>query len=249
VIIIPNIDEQIALENYVREQKEKGYTDEELREELRKAGWDRKLIEEVLKITGKGSDALSGIEKFAKYDKYIHDDETITSVYNIASTKLILTNERLIIVKRFPISQVKMDLKDVEYVEYFTDIKWRSLWISFGCIFGFMFIYMFHEALTLQIRNVLPFLTPALDKKILFRYNILSFLISMTLLGFFVFYGLRFMDSLFGRLRIMIKNQAPVDIVTVLARPVEDFIKEMETLEKNLVKNIRTKNAEKNKNK
>lgn len=233
MIYIPNVDEQIALENYVREQRLKGYKNEELRVELRKVGWDKKFIEEILKNTKSESSDLIGLNKYAKYDKYIKDDEIIKSVYSISTTKLILTNERLIVIKFFPKVQIKIDYKNIEYVEYFTNIYWRYLFISLGCIFAFLFIFSFHDNLSVQLQNLVPFLAPILTKKVISQYNIFSFILSIVFICSFLIIGWKFVDSLFGRLRITIKDQAPVDIISKLTTQVQSFIKEMETLEAN----------------
>lgn len=233
MVCIVSVDDQIALENYVREQKEKGYSDDEIREILRKANWDRRLIEDVL-INVKVGETDSGIDKYAKYDKYIRDDEVIKSVYNISATKIIVTNERVIVIKHFPQSQIKVNFTDIENIEYFTDISWKYLFISWFSLFAVLFIYSYHEVLSQQIIAVLPFLVVLINKSLIFGYNILTFFISLGLFVLFFYYGWKFVDTLFGRLRIYVKNQAPIDIVTKLNFNVEQFIKEIELLEKHL---------------
>ena len=68
MITIAELDDKLVLDNYIKDQRLKGFNEEEIRDQLNEAGWDKALVEEALKSDSAKADCF--IEKTDEVSKF-----------------------------------------------------------------------------------------------------------------------------------------------------------------------------------
>ncbi len=174
----------------------------------------------------------SSVEKFAKYSPYMAENETVSAAYKIGFYHFLLTNQGLILLRSFPKTLIKYHYKDIELIEYYTDIKWGKLvWFVSLSVVSYLF-FMLEELVFTKILQTLPFLRPLLGKDLMWGMNIVGVLMFFILLIGAVVNGYGYFTSIFGRIRVLPYREAPIDIITKMTRPVQDFIIDIENRKK-----------------
>ncbi|MBI3032579.1 hypothetical protein HYY69_03830 [Candidatus Woesearchaeota archaeon] len=241
---ITELEEDLALTNYVASERDKGFSDAEVKEKLLAAGWDKAKIEAILQdlaqkqTKGKAPstetfiEKSSSVEKFAKYSPYMAENETVSAAYKIGFYHFLLTNEGLILLRTFPKTLIKYHYKDIELIEYYTNIKWGKLvWFISLSVVSFFF-FMLEDLVFTKILQTLPFLKPLLGKDLFMSMNIVGVIIFFVLIILTISNGYGFFTSIFGRIRVLPYREAPIDIITKMTRPVQDFIIDIENRKK-----------------
>ncbi len=168
------------------------------------------------------------------YKEYLLEGENIESVFDLGFRfmklyRVLATNRRLIIIKKFPKNLLEMDYGNIEIIEYYTNVDWLySIYAGFVMIITALF-FMNRHAVISQINNFIPPLGPILDSPLI--AGITAGEILLTGIGvcvFLYFFGLFFL-SLLGRIRILIYDQPPIDIITSLTADIHGIIKVFET--------------------
>lgn len=171
---------------------------------------------------------------YEKYKGYLLDGETIESIFDLGSRflklyRVIATNRRLIIIKKFPKNLLEIDYANIELIEYFTNVDWLYSLYS-GLVLVITSIFFFNRnAVVSSLSNFIPPLAPILDSPLLPGLNAGSSILTAVGMGIFLYFFGLFVLSLMGRLRILIYDQPPIDIVSILSTEIQDLIKIFET--------------------
>ena len=142
--------------------------------------------------------------------------------------KLFSTNKRLIVLKKFPKNLIDIDYRQIELVEYYTNVEWAK------SLYGILFMALAFFFLTAQetvmplIYNSAEFLKPILDRGNIFglTFGSITIFVAFLFVGLY-FFGLFFL-SLLGSLRILLYEQAPFDITTGMTAHIQDLIRFVE---------------------
>jgi len=236
VITIAELDDKLVLDNYIKDQRLKGFNEEEIRDQLNEAGWDKALVEEALKSDSAKADCFiektDEVSKFSKFSKYLTEEEAVTNSYVIGHYDVLLTNDRVILIKKFPRNVTKIEYEDIELVEYFTDVDWMKLVYSVISGILTLVILIFNVLIFGRLSKALPFLKAILGKAVLGEYSILALVLLVVFGIMFISNIVGFFDSFMGRLRIIPKKQGPKDLVTKLTKDTQDLISFLEIKKK-----------------
>jgi len=141
----------------------------------------------------RGDDVSDEINK--SYKDFLGTGENVTSIFYFALITVLTTQNRVLILKGLPRNIISMKFKDVEFAGFVTKIKWLSLIIS---LFLFAFSHFFHSVSKSFWMSILGLKS-------------ISFLIGILFITIGVFFLLRFIHSLFGKLTILLEyNQKPI---------------------------------------
>ncbi len=166
-----------------------------------------------------------------EYTSYLLPNEKIELSANLGFIKyvqlyvILATNMRIIIIKKFPRNLIELEYKDTEVVEYYTNVEWLQLLYA-----GFLFIlswifFVNRDAILKKMTLFLPPAEPIIYAGNFFGMTAGSFLVFAALIiAAIYFFGL-FVISLFGRLRVLIYEQAPVEIVAAFTPELQQLIK------------------------
>ncbi len=142
---------------------------------------------------------------------------------------VIATNRRLIIIKKFPKNLLEIDYANIELIEYYTNVDWRySLYAGLLLIVTALFFFN-RVAVIEQLSSLFSPAAPILEAPLLSWLNAGGFLVTLIGLGAFAYFFGLFVVSLMGRLRILVYNQPPIDIVSDLTTDIQNVIKIFET--------------------
>ncbi|MBI1969241.1 hypothetical protein HYS48_00985 [Candidatus Woesearchaeota archaeon] len=168
------------------------------------------------------------------YSKYLLPNEKVELAAHLGPFQFFLpytilaTNLRLLIIKSFPKNLIELEYKDVEVVEYYTNVSWLKLIYS---VFLFVVAYLFlinRDAILEKFALFLPPAEPIIYAGNFFGLTAGSFLIvAIFLVAGLYFFGL-FIRSLFGRFRILIYEQAPLEIMTSLSGELQALMRHIE---------------------
>jgi len=167
--------------------------------------------------------------------QYLLEGEKINKIYDLGILtidlyKIVLTDRRMIVIKKFPKNVIELNFKNIELVEYYTNVEWMKLIFS---ILFFILITVFIVSSNFVLQRLAAFLPPV--EPILEAGPFLGMKVGMLLVLFLLgtgalYYFGFFINSLFGRLRIIIYEQAPLDIITPLTPDVTEILKNVETV-------------------
>ena len=226
------VEDTLRLITYIKDEQAKGFTKDEIHEKLIKAGWHPKDIEKYLTeyvLSGKvEKESSATIKLFAKYGKFLLPGEEIKAHYVVGHYNIVFTAGRLIILKKFPKNILEFNFKDIELVEYYTDIRWlHSLYFA-GYFAGTIIFALFHSSLWTYVVDIIPIAKRFFDFNPFFGMNVLAFLIFLYLLYMALYDLYHFVTSFIGRLRIMPRSMGPTDIMCKLTPDVEKTIQKLE---------------------
>ncbi|GEM_PF-4650823 len=178
--------------------------------------------------------SISSSPDYDRYKGYLLEGETIESVFDLGFSilkiyRVIATNRRMIILKKFPKNLLEIDYANIELLEYYTNVDWLySLYAGLTLIITTLFFMNRHAVIT-QIDNFIPPIGPILDATLLPNISAGEFLLTgIGLCIFLYFFGLFFL-SMLGRLRILIYDQPPIDIISSFTGDIQNLIKIFES--------------------
>src|SRR3989338_10790314 len=214
--------------NYIKQQHAKGFTKEEIREQLLNAGWEAKTVDKYVSETlvkeQTFEESKEFVELFARYGKFLTEGEEIKFKYNIGMYIAVISTKRLILLKKFPKALVEFNLENIDLVEYYTNVKtMKAAWAT-AYIIGSVLFYFFNDILWNRLTLLIPIADKFLNIHPFFNMNIIALII----LGYCITMGIidltTFLLSFIGRVRVMPKGIGPTDIISKMTPEVEQFI-------------------------
>ena len=172
----------------------------------------------------------SGLKEFARWFKpTLLSGEKIESTFDLGFWRLDIytifaTNQRLIVVKRFPKSLMEVHYEQIELLEYYTDIEWvKGLYAFFGFMLTFMFWFN-RSAIMQGIYNLVGSIEKLSTAVMIGGIPAGEWLVFFGMLCVSLYFIGLFVLSLFGQLRILLYEQAPFDITTELTPQIQQLI-------------------------
>jgi len=171
---------------------------------------------------------------YQRYQQYLLQNEWVEFATTLGFHErfklyhIVSTNLRLIVIKVFPKNLIELEYKDVEVVEYYTNVAWLQLIYSAFLFFVSVLFFLNHDAIMDKMRLFFPPAEPLLYAGNFFGLTAGSFIVLAVLLVAGVYFFGWWVLSLFGRFRILIYQQAPLEIVTGLTPGVQQLIKLIE---------------------
>ena len=158
--------------NYIKQQHAKGFTKDEIREQLLTAGWEQntvdKYLTEILVKQQNFEESTETVELFARYGKFLTAGEEIKFKYTIGFYIIVITTKRLILLRKFPKQLIEFNLETIEIVEYYTNVKtMKGLWAA-GYILGGILFYFFQDIFWNRLSLLIPPAQSMLDLNIFF---------------------------------------------------------------------------------
>lgn len=227
-----DVEATLRLMNYIKQQHAKGFTREEIREQLRNAGWEEKTVDKYLSQTlekeQRFEESKEFVELFARYGHFLTEGEEIKFKYEIGLYHVVITTKRLILLRKFPKALVEFNLENIELVEYYTNVKTiKGLWGA-GYLLGSVLFYLYNNILWERLIKLIPISDNFLSIHPFFGLN----LIALIILGYCLTMGVldlsNFLLSFIGRVRVMPKGVGPTDIISKMTPEVETFIQTMQ---------------------
>lgn len=171
---------------------------------------------------------------YGRYQQYLLPNERVEFAVTMGFHErfklyhLVVTNLRLIAIKVFPKNLIELEYKDIEVVEYYTNVAWLQL--IYSCFLSFVSVLFFlnHAAILDKFRLFFPPAEPLLYAGNFFGMTAGAFIVLAVLLVAGIYFFGWWVLSLFGKFRILIYQQAPLEIVTSLNAPVQQLIKLIE---------------------
>ncbi len=227
-----DVDATLKLMNYIKQQHAKGFSKEEIRDQLKNAGWEEKTVAKYLDETLKKEQSFEQspefVELFAKYGKFLTQGEEIKYKYNIGLYIAVVTTKRLILLRKFPKALIEFNLENIELVEYYTTVKtYKALWAA-AYLIGSALFYFYNETLWTRLALILPIADKFLNVHPFFNMNIIAIIILSYSLAMGLYDGSQFILSFIGRVRVLPKGIGPTDIIARMSPEVEQFIQTMQ---------------------
>lgn len=180
-----------------------------------------------MKNRNKGNDLKS------RYDRYLIGSEEPVSDYRIGFHTILVTNQRIICLRRFPSSFTPVEYKDIVSLEHHVYISWEKL--IKGIILLAVSFYGYRYP---HLRGILDGVLSFLEKNVPEISDVIASVSTSRLMEFIliilVLFGIlcliQFLLSLVGKLRITTKEGSSIRIRTPLTRNVRDIIRTVEEL-------------------
>ena len=227
-----DVEATLRLMNYIKQQHAKGFTKEEIREQLLNAGWEAKIVDKYVNETlvkeQTFEESKEFVELFARYGRFLTEGEEIKFKYNIGLYIAVVTTKRLILLRKFPKALIEFNLENIELVEYYTNLKTvKALWAA-AYLIGSVVFYFFNSILWDRLALLIPIADKFLNIHPFFDMNIIALII----LGYCFTMGIvdlvNFLASFIGRVRVLPKGVGPTDIISQMTPEVEQFIQTMQ---------------------
>ena len=163
-----------------------------------------------------------------EFESYLMGDEKPLKSFNVGNTRIVLTNERLLCLKKFPKSFIPVFYDDIRNIEHHTYIAWNKLIKGFfllaAAVYAFYNPSLMNSAfgfINQNIPELIPFLSISTPQQTMF--------LLATILAVLGLYQLiKFVFSLTGKLRISVKGAPSIRIRTGFSSEVGDLIKTLE---------------------
>ncbi|PIN79499.1 hypothetical protein COV16_03875 [Candidatus Woesearchaeota archaeon CG10_big_fil_rev_8_21_14_0_10_34_8] len=222
----------MRLINYIKQQHSKGFSIDEIREQLLDAGWEQKTVEKYLTQTlvkeKSFEESKEFVELFARYGKFLTQDEEIKFKYNIGMYHVVITTKRLILLRKFPKALIEFNLENIEIVEYYTNVRYyKGIWAS-AYFIGSVLFYLFQSVLWTRLTMLIPIADKFLQIHPVLNLNLISIIILAYTLSMGIYDLTTFILSFIGRVRVMPKQVGPTDIISSMTPQVEEFIQMMQ---------------------
>lgn len=172
-----------------------------------------------------------GSDQYAQYllaNEQIEFSATLGFHERFKLYHVLVTNLRLLVIKTFPKNLIELEYKDLEVVEYYTNVAWLQLIYSCFLLFVAVLFYLNNVAILDKFRLFFPPAEPILYAGNFFGMTAGAFIVLAVLLVAGIYFCGWWVLSLFGRFRILIYHQAPLEIVTGLTSGVQELIKRIE---------------------
>ena len=167
------------------------------------------------------------------YSRYLLKEEQLIRAYKIGFKEMntvLLTNLKIIILEKFPRNQIEVEYKDVEVVEYYTYIKWLELLYAVVAFLAPVILFALKEQLKEEISKLVPVAESVAHSS---TTEIIIIIVVIAAIFFGLFKLGVFLLSLMGKFRILLYEQAPVEITTKCTTEVEELIKQIEQKKRN----------------
>ncbi len=178
-----------------------------------------------------------------EFGSYLMGEEEPLKSFNVGNTKIVLTNERLLCLKKFPKSFIPVFYDDIRNIEHHTYIAWnkiiRGVALLAAAVYAFQNPHLMNSAFAFLNKNV-PELTPLLSISTP-QQTLLSLAMILVVLGLYQL--TEFVFSLTGKLRISVKGAPSIRIRTRFSPDVGELIKTIEGLRKGDIKEALEENA------
>jgi hypothetical protein len=210
----------------------KGFSRDEIKDRLQNVGWsqtaiDKYLRDEVLNasFSEKGSEE---IETFAEYGKFLLGDECIESHYKLGMNTLIITDKRLLVLRKFPKNISEFYYADIELVEFYTAIRWVRLGYALLYFFGMFIFFFFRQGIWEKVAAILPASASFFNFRPFLGMDLATILVVGYFLTYFFIDIFSFASSFMGRVRILPKNLGPKEIIARYTGDVEEFLEKVD---------------------
>ena len=142
---------------------------------------------------------------------------------------VIATNLRMIVIKKFPKNVIELEYKDLEVVEHYTNVEWLMLIYSFFLGLLSWLFFLNRDAILQKVGIFMPPVEPLLYSGDFFRLNAGSFFALAVLFCAVVYFFGLFALSLFGQFRVLIFEQAPIQLTSALTPDLQQLMKLIES--------------------
>ncbi len=172
---------------------------------------------------------LSHLSRKTNYETYLLPGENLEKVFQLGVWKLrfntvLATNRRILIIRRFPRNLTDIDYPSVEIVEYYTNVEWVRLLFSL-LLWILVVLFFANRVIVIQsISDFFPPIAPILTSGQFLGFNAGSFLIVGAFTAGAIYYMGSWIISLFGKLRLIMFDQAPIDVVTSFSKDTQNLI-------------------------
>jgi len=170
----------------------------------------------------------------SKYEKYLTWDEEPISEFVIGFYRVIVTNKRLVFLRKFPRSFIPIAYDNIRNLEHHSYICWgkllRSITLFVISIYGYINYVKSKEtidALFSLLKKNVPEISGILSA---IPLETLTNILLLILLLFGILYLLQFLLSSLGKLKISLKGAPSIRISTPLTKDVRDLIRMVEML-------------------
>ncbi len=168
-----------------------------------------------------------------KYEEYLTKGETPSKEFNVGSYKAVITNKRIILIKKFPKAFIPISYTSITNIEHHVYIHWGILTRSL-ILFA---LSLYTHIKSGDFKGLIDTFISFIEKNIPELAGIFSVISSDTLTNILqillpslaLLYLLKFIKSLSGRLKISIKGSPSLRITTSMSKDVRNFIKLVET--------------------
>jgi len=168
----------------------------------------------------------------SKYEKYLTKDEEPILEYVIGFYRVVATNKRLVLIRKFPMSFIPIAYDSIRNLEHHVYISWGKLLRSLIFLAISTYGYI-NYAIS---KGTIDTLFSSLEKNVPEISGILSaiptdtltYILLFVLLYFGILYLFQFLLSSLGKLKISLKGAPSVRISTPLTKDVRDLIKMVE---------------------
>jgi hypothetical protein len=142
--------------------------------------------------------------------------------------KVMLTNKRFIAIRAFPKNLFETDYRSIEFIEYYTNVEWlRALFSGIFVALAFLFVAS-RDAIMKELYNMIAPLKPLLSSGNVFGMDFGALIIFLLLVAVALYFGGIFGRSLFGRLRVLVEDQAPLDMIATFTPDIQKLIRTIE---------------------
>lgn len=175
----------------------------------------------------------------AKYGRYMTAGEELIREFNVGFYKAIATNKRIIFLRKFPNAFIPIAYNNITNIEHYVYIPWdiaaRFIVFALASVYAILYldntVEVFNSFFSFIKKNI-PELSALVDS---IPTSLVFNILVVVLPALTVFYLLKFILSLFGKLKISVKASATVRIDTPLTADVRELIKLVEaSMEGNL---------------
>jgi len=167
------------------------------------------------------------------YKAYLLPGEKLEQTFHLGVWKfkfntVLATNRRILIIRSFPRNLTDIDYPSIEIVEYYTNVEWIHLLFSLLLWILAALFFMNRVIIIQSISNFFPPIAPVLTSGSFLGINAGSFLIAGVLVAGAIYHMAFWMISFFGKLRLIMFDQAPIDVVTSFDEDAQKLIKLLE---------------------
>ncbi len=169
----------------------------------------------------------------AKYKAYLLPGEKLERVFHLGVWKfrfntVLATNRRILIIRKFPRNLTDIDYPSIEIVEYYTNVEWIHMLFSL-LLWILAALFFVNRTIIIQsINDFFPPIAPVLTSGQFLGLNAGSFLLVGVFVAGAIYHMGFWVISFFGKLRLIMFDQAPIDVMTSFSEDTQKLIKRLE---------------------
>lgn len=174
-----------------------------------------------------------GASDASRYKEYLLRGEKLEKVFHLGffvfkMHTVLATNRRILIIKRFPRNLADIDYPSIEIVEYYTNIEWIQMLFA-GLLWILAALFFVNRTIVVRgIGEFFPPLAPVLTSGNFLGLNAGSFLLVGSFVAGAIYHMGFWILSFFGKLRLIMFDQAPIDVVASFDEDTQNLIKLIE---------------------